>query len=206
MSAPAGAADRFGDRWGQAQRYADWLTGPGIERGLLGPREAERIWSRHLLNSAALAGLLPPGAAVADLGSGAGLPGVPVWLARPDTAMTLIEPLARRATFLQEVVRDLDLPIRVTRARAEDVADTFDVVIARAVAPLDRLARWARPLLGESGSLLALKGESAEAELHAHEQAVRQLGATVHEVHRVPAVDGEQATVIVVRFSGKVSS
>lgn len=178
MKPPAEAGQVFGDRLPLAERYAAWLTGPGIERGLLGPREADRIWSRHLLNSAALAPVLPEQPhALCDIGSGAGLPGLVLAVLRPDVEVVLLEPLLRRATFLEEVVADLDLPrVRVARARAEEYRhqltsrtggrdDRFDVVTARAVAPLDRLAGWALPLLRPGGMLLALKGESAEEEL-----------------------------------------
>jgi 16S rRNA (guanine527-N7)-methyltransferase len=160
----------FGDLLPLAVRYAAWLAGAGVERGLLGPRETPRLWDRHLLNSAAVAALLSPGETAIDVGSGAGLPGIPLALARPDCAFVLLEPLARRAAFLDEVVADLGLGprVRVLRARAEEAArlpDRYDVAVARAVAPLDRLAGWCLPLLRPGGRLLALKGERAEAEV-----------------------------------------
>ncbi|MDQ1713794.1 MAG: rRNA (guanine527-N7)-methyltransferase [Frankiaceae bacterium] len=153
-----------------ALRYETWLAGPGVDRGLLGPREAARTWDRHLLNSAVVASLLAPGESVVDVGSGAGLPGIPMALARPDCTFVLLEPLLRRATFLAEVVADLglDAQVSVVRARAEDVAgEAYDVAVARAVAPLDRLAGWCLPLLRPGGRLLAVKGERAEAEVAA---------------------------------------
>lgn len=170
MSAPPGAAAVFGDRLPLAVRYAQWLAGAGVERGLLGPREADRLWDRHLLNSAAVGELLVPGDRVVDVGSGAGLPGIPLALARPDCTVVLLEPLLRRATFLGEVVADLGLADRVTvfRARAEEAAredPAYDVVVARAVAPLDRLAAWCLPLLRPGGRLLAVKGERAAEEV-----------------------------------------
>jgi 16S rRNA (guanine527-N7)-methyltransferase len=160
----------FGDLLPLALRYAGWLAGPGVERGLLGPREAARLWDRHLLNSAVVGSLLSPGESVVDVGSGAGLPGIPMALARPDCSFVLLEPLLRRATFLAEVVADLGLSPRVSvvRARAEDVAGaSYDVAVARAVAPLDRLAGWCLRLVRPGGRLLALKGDRAEAEVAA---------------------------------------
>ena len=162
----------FGDRLPLALRYEAWLAGAGVERGLLGPREADKLWDRHLLNSAAVATLLRDGEHVVDVGSGAGLPGIPLALARPDLSVVLLEPLARRAAFLAEVVDDLGLAPRVSvvRARAEDHARTdarYDVAVARAVAPLDRLAGWCLPLLRPGGRLLALKGERAADEVAA---------------------------------------
>lgn len=149
-----------------AQEYADRLVSDGVRRGLLGPREAHRIWDRHLLNSAALAGLIDPGAEVVDLGSGAGLPGIPLWLSRPDLRVHLVEPLARRVAFLRETVAALDLPIDVVQCRAEDLPpDSADVVVARALAPMQRLLPMALPLLRPTGVLLALKGATAATEL-----------------------------------------
>ena len=166
----------FGEALPLAIAYADWLAGAGVERGLLGPREAERIWDRHLLNCAVVAPLLAPGDRVVDVGSGAGLPGIPLALVRGDCSFVLLEPLARRAAFLEEVVADLALGARVSvvRARAEDAARTgvtYDVAVARAVAPLDRLAGWCLPLVRPGGRLLALKGERAEAEVAASASA-----------------------------------
>jgi 16S rRNA (guanine527-N7)-methyltransferase len=151
-----------------ALRYEAWLAGAGITRGLVGPREADRLWDRHLLNSAVVAALLSPGDRVVDVGSGAGLPGLPMALVRPDCTFVLLEPLARRALFLVEVVADLGLApqVSVLRARAEDVPrGGYDVAVARAVAPLDRLAGWCLPLLRPGGRLLALKGDRVEAEV-----------------------------------------
>ena len=162
----------FGDRLDRALRYEAWLAGAGVERGLVGPREAPRLWQRHLLNSAVVGALLSPGEQVVDVGSGAGLPGIPLALTRPDCGFVLLEPLARRAVFLAEVVEDLGLAgqVRVVRARAEEHVRTgvaYDVAVARAVAPLDRLAGWCLPLLRPGGRLLALKGERAVDEIAA---------------------------------------
>lgn len=160
-------------------RYAELLSGAGVERGLLGPREAQRVWSRHVANSAVLEELVPAAVRVVDVGSGAGLPGVPLALVRPDLRVLLLEPLLRRASFLSEVLTELDLADRVgvLRGRAEDQrAPVADVVTARAVAPLDRLAGWALPLVPVGGTLLALKGTSAQDEVSASAAAVHRLG------------------------------
>jgi 16S rRNA (guanine527-N7)-methyltransferase len=154
-------------------RYAELLITDGITRGLLGPREAARIWDRHLLNSAVIAELLPDGSDVIDVGSGAGLPGIPVALVRPSCRVVLLEPLARRIAFLTEVVAELGLASRVTvlRGRAPDVAGVGELpffaeyAIARAVAPLERLTSWTMPLVRSDGQLLALRGERVEQEL-----------------------------------------
>jgi len=171
-------------------RYAELLVGPGIERGLLGPREAPRIWDRHLLNCAVVAdpqaGFLGPEVRVADIGSGAGLPGL-VWaLARPDLQVVLIESLLRRVSFLTECVLELGLGDRVSvvRARAEEIAGRapidggIDVVTARAVAPLGTIAQWAAPLVREGGELLAIKGASAHEELERDRDALTAAGFT----------------------------
>jgi 16S rRNA (guanine527-N7)-methyltransferase len=173
----------FGDLLPLAERYAGWLAGPGVERGLLGPREAGRLWDRHLLNSAVVAELLGPGCSLVDVGSGAGLPGIPLALARPDCEVVLLEPLARRAAFLDEVVADLGLGprVRVVRARAEDHVRTgaaYDVAVARALAPLDRLAGWCLPLVRPGGRVLALKGARAAEEV----AAAPALRATIDRV------------------------
>ncbi len=179
---PPTAADAvFGDRLGLAHRYAELLAGPGVQRGLIGPREVPRIWDRHILNSAALGELLAEGESVIDIGSGAGLPGIPLALARPDLTVTLVEPMARRATFLEEAVGDLGLPISVVRGRAEESAVIgrlagADAVTSRAVASLDKLARWSAPLLRPGGRMLALKGERAEDEVVTAAPALKAVG------------------------------
>jgi 16S rRNA (guanine527-N7)-methyltransferase len=176
------AEELFGDRLPLAVRYAELLATDGVVRGLLGPREASRIWDRHLLNCAAVAELVPVGATVVDVGSGAGLPGIVLAVARPDLTVTLVEPLARRAAFLSEAVAILGLEptTTVVRARAEDSVGTIapaDVVTARAVAPLDRLTAWCLPLAAVGGRLLALKGASAADEVAEHRDALARLGA-----------------------------
>lgn len=187
-AARTGAERVFGDQMDLACRYADLLATEGVIRGLIGPREAPRIWSRHMVNCVAIAELIPSGARVADVGSGAGLPGIVLAIARPDLAITLIEPLARRVAFLSEAVADLNLPqVTVVRARAEDCAGTCDpveVVTARAVAPLDRLVGWCLPLATVGGRLLAIKGTSAAEEITEHGAAIRRLGGSTPTILR----------------------
>jgi 16S rRNA (guanine527-N7)-methyltransferase len=187
--APDPAAQVFGSRLDLAREYTDLLTGPGVERGLLGPREVDRIWDRHLLNCAAVAELIEPGAMVVDVGSGAGLPGIPLAIARPDLVVTLVEPMLRRTDFLTEVVATLGLTATVVRGRAEDAAvraavSDADVVVSRAVADLEKLTRWSLPLLRPGGRMLALKGERAEAEVAERGPAMVRLGARGVEVVR----------------------
>jgi 16S rRNA (guanine527-N7)-methyltransferase len=191
---PALAAAVFGDRLPLATRFASWLAGAGVERGLVGPREAERVWHRHLLNCAAIGALIEPGAVVVDVGSGAGLPGLPLAIARPDLTVVLVESMLRRTTFLSEVVADLGLSaVSVRRARAEELAETgfADVVTARAVAPIDRLARWALPLANERGTVLALKGAGAAEELSSAWPSLRRAGVT--DARLVALVAGQTA-------------
>jgi 16S rRNA (guanine527-N7)-methyltransferase len=158
--------------------YAEALATTGAERGLIGPREVPRIWDRHLLNCVALAELIPPGVELADVGSGAGLPGLPIAIARPDLTVFLVEPLLRRVVWLREVVLQLGLEnVEIIRSRANAVAETdrtFDVVTARAVAPLPGLLDLCLPLVRPGGELLAMKGEGAAEELIEAESTLRQ--------------------------------
>ena len=160
----------FASRLPLAERYAAWLADAGVVRGLIGPREVPRLWERHLLNCAVVADAVPQGATVADLGSGAGLPGLVLAVRRPDLQVTLVEPLLRRTTFLEEVVADLGLDgVEVVRGRAEELhgSRTFDVVTSRAVAPLEKLLAWSLPLCSADGFVLAMKGSSAAEEVAA---------------------------------------
>ncbi|MEU1007101.1 16S rRNA (guanine(527)-N(7))-methyltransferase RsmG [Streptomyces sp. NPDC005890] len=179
--APDQAREVFGDRFADAVRYAELLAEAGVQRGLIGPREVPRLWERHLLNCAVLSEAVPEGVTVCDVGSGAGLPGIPLALVRDDLNITLLEPLLRRTNFLTEVVELLGLDhVTVVRGRAEEVLGKLPpvhVVTARAVAPLDRLAAWGIPLLRPYGEMLALKGDTAEAELKAAATALSKLGA-----------------------------
>ncbi|WP_330338905.1 16S rRNA (guanine(527)-N(7))-methyltransferase RsmG [Streptomyces sp. NBC_00557] len=179
--APEQAREVFGDRFADAVRYAELLAEAGVQRGLIGPREVPRLWERHLLNCAVLSEAVPEGVTVCDVGSGAGLPGIPLALVRDDLNITLLEPLLRRTNFLTEVVELLGLDhVTVVRGRAEEVLGKLPpvhVVTARAVAPLDRLAAWGIPLLRPYGEMLALKGDTAEEELKAAATALSRLGA-----------------------------
>lgn len=189
------------------QSYAEFLAGAGVERGLLGPREVPRLWDRHLLNCAVVAPLVPPGAHVIDVGSGAGLPGL-VWaIVRPDITLTCLESLQRRATYLEEAVAALGLADRVhiVRARAEDVVRgrasegslRGDIVTARAVAPLDKLAGWTVPLLKPGGDLLALKGQSAAEEVEAARGVLERLGIDAVEIVQCGEGIVDPATTVV---------
>ena len=149
----------------QIQAYAQILKTTGIERGLIGPKEGDRIWQRHMANCLPITTLIPQGVRVADIGSGAGLPGIVIALARPDLKVTLIEPLQRRVDFLNEVISELHLPVEVIRGRAEIVKKQFEVVTARAVAPLEKLMQISWQMIPRGGCLLAIKGEQAEVEL-----------------------------------------
>ncbi|MCW2776344.1 MAG: rRNA methyltransferase [Frankiales bacterium] len=199
---PAAAAEVFGDRLPVLVAYAELLATAGVERGLLGPRETPRLWERHVLNCAGLSELVEAGQTVLDLGSGAGLPGLVLAAARPDVTVVLCEPLLRRATFLTEAVQTLGLTgVVVRRARAEELAGKVlvDVVTARAVAPLDKLAGWALPLIAPGGRLLALKGEQAEAELAQAGAALKHAGSAGASVVQVGSEAlGTFARVVVV--------
>jgi 16S rRNA (guanine527-N7)-methyltransferase len=199
---PDAARAALGDGLPVLERYAALLAGPGVERGLLGPRETPRLWERHVLNCVGPAALAAPGDLVVDVGSGAGLPGLVVAALRPDVRVLLVEPLLRRATFLTEAVEQLGLTaVEVRRARAEELAGavTADLAVARAVAPLDRLAGWTLPLLREGGRLVALKGASAQEELAAADAALRALGgrdARVVELGDRAALTASRAVVV----------
>lgn len=179
--APAVAAEVFGSGLDGACRYAELLAEHGVQRGLIGPREVDRLWDRHLLNSAVISEQIDHGARVLDIGSGAGLPGIPLALARPDLDVVLVDPMARRVRWLGEVIHILDLPVTLVRGRAEtrEVRESLsgaDVVTARAVAPLGRLVDWCLPLLRPGGSLVAMKGESAAEELDRDREEVARAG------------------------------
>jgi 16S rRNA (guanine527-N7)-methyltransferase len=192
------AREVYGDKFPAINRYVDILTSTAVEWGLLGPREADRIWNRHILNCAALSSLIAADSSVADVGSGAGLPGIPLALMRPDLRVTLIEPLLRRFTFLDQTVADLGIAdrVQVVRSRAEDHHQTYDFVVARALAPLDRLIDWCNPLRTKGGVILALKGESAADELAAAKPQLQaaHLEAEVLIVRAHP--DADPATVV----------
>jgi 16S rRNA (guanine527-N7)-methyltransferase len=203
---PPAAETLFGDRLPLAVRYAELLATDGVVRGLVGPRETPRIWDRHLLNCATMTELIPSGASVVDVGSGAGLPGIVLAVARPDLSVVLVEPLARRTAFLAEAVTELGLDdaVSVVRGRAEEVRDALvpaDVVTARAVAPLDRLAGWCLPLTAPGGRLLALKGASASDEIAEHQTAIGRLGGATPVVRQcgVGLIDPPTTVVEIIR-------
>jgi 16S rRNA (guanine527-N7)-methyltransferase len=181
---PAAAVAIFGDQIDQARSFAQTLAGDSDELGLLGPRELDKLWSRHILNSAVVAELVRPGDKVADVGSGAGLPGIPMAIARPDAQFVLIEPMKRRSSWMLEVVEDLGLKnVRVLRSRAEDVSEQdFDIVTARAVAALDKLLKMCVPLLKPGGALIALKGSKAAEEITNSKKLERKLGISSFEI------------------------
>ncbi len=207
--APYAARALFGARLPQVQAYVDLLAAAGVERGLIGPREVSRLWDRHILNCAVVAELIPAGVSVDDVGSGAGLPGIVLALIRPDLRIALVEPLLRRTTFLDEVIRQLGLTsVTVVRARAEvrgSSGPTADVVIARAVAPLPKLAGWCLPLVRPGGTLLAMKGESAAAEVAAYRES-SPAGVAAIDLLTVGAgvVDPPTAVVRVERSSDRI--
>ena len=197
----AEAIAEFGDSLPKARRYVELLATDGVTRGLIGPRETARLWDRHLLNCALVAELVPDQGEVVDIGSGAGLPGVVLAMLRPRLQVVLLEPLLRRSVFLEECVSALDLPnATVVRARAEEKAASSisaDVATARAVAPLDRLVGWAAGLLRPGGQLLAVKGQSALAELEAAEPVLSRLGVQSAEVLQAGHGSVISATTIV---------
>jgi 16S rRNA (guanine527-N7)-methyltransferase len=175
---PAVAEQVFGDGLALAEHYAELLATDGVARGVIGPREGAVVWERHLLNSAVVAELIPPGASVLDAGSGAGLPGIPLAVARPDLRVTLLEPQLRRVRFLDDVVAALQLQsrVRVLRGRAEDALTEprADVVTARALAPLPRLLDLLAPLRSGAARILALRGSGAAQELADADRQLRR--------------------------------
>lgn len=188
--APAVAREVFATSLGAAERFADLLAREATVRGLIGPREVPRLWERHLLNCAVITELMPENSTVCDIGSGAGLPGIALALRRSDLHLTLVEPLLRRTTFLEQVVSTMGLSnVTVHRGRAEELHGraVFDVVTSRAVAPLERLSRWSLPLVRPGGTFLAMKGASASAELSSVRMVLEGLGGVDAQVRTVGA-------------------
>ena len=205
---PEVATTVFGDRLGLARHYAELLADIGVERGILGPHEIDRLWDRHLLNCGAVAELLQPGDRVADIGSGAGLPGLALVIAKPELRVVLIESLLRRTEFLRTVVTELGLDVEVVRGRAEDPAvresvGGRDAVVSRAVAPLDKVTRWSLGLLRPGGLMLAVKGERAPDELREHRRVMTGLGATDARVVECGVSYLSPPTTVVVARRGK---
>lgn len=190
----------FGSQEPVIRAYADILATRGIEWGLLGPRETPRLWERHLFNCAAMMSLLPEGATVCDIGSGAGLPGLVLAIGRTDVRVSLVEPLQRRVTFLETAIEELGLGERVEvlhgRAEEFDAGDGFDVVTSRAVGALTKLVGWSAPLMAADGQVLALKGASAEAEIDKAAKELRKAGLTA-EVLQVRADPRTEPTTVV---------
>lgn len=195
------AAELFGDQADKALRFADLLATAGIERGLIGPSEANRIWDRHIENCYPISTLSTstPRATLADIGSGAGLPGIVIALARPDLTTTLIEPLKRRCDFLNEVVEELNLPIEVIQSKAEGVKRGFEHVTARAVAPLERLIESTWHLIKPKGSLLAMKGERAQEEIDGLSTKILKKPLSV-ELQEIPFAGSINRIVLVHRL------
>lgn len=196
----AAAEKIFGSRLDLAKRYVEHLATSGTERGLIGPREIPRLWSRHVLNCAVIESQIAHGSHVADVGSGAGLPGLCLAIARPDLELTLIEPLERRVIWLQEVVDDLELGnVTVMRSRAELAVGTVvaDVVTARAVSALSNLAGLCIPLLGGKGVVVAIKGRSAGEEIEKAAKVIRRMGGRETSVVTVGADLLEEPTTVV---------
>lgn len=196
---PARAEQVFGAAVDAAALYVRLLCTVGVERGLVGPHEPNHVWNRHVLGGAAVGELLDATLRVADVGSGAGLPGIPLALARPDLTVTLIEPMQRRVAFLEMVVEQLRIPnVQVTRGRAQEVSVDVQVVVARAVAPLPRLLPLTLPLLSGGGTLLAVKGATASSELAAATNVLEmaQARATVKTVGE----DADKTTVVVIQI------
>jgi len=190
----------FGTAYPAVKGFRDLLVREGVLRGLVGPREVSRLWGRHILNSAAVVPFLPESGQIIDLGSGAGLPGVVVAAMRPDAQVVLLEPMERRTDWLSEVASELGLSnVVVRRGRAQDVQGTLvgDAVTVRAVASLDKLYRWAFPLLRKGGTLVALKGGKAEEEVEAARHVGRKLGGGQAEVITASTLEGVEETRVV---------
>ncbi len=195
---PAVAAVIFGDRLDLARRYAALLIRDSDTLGLLGPREMPKLWSRHILNSAVVSELVPDGVTVADVGSGAGLPGIPMAIAQPNAHFTLIEPMERRSDWLKAVVAELGLEnVSVLRARAEEVGEVFDLVTARAVSALPKLLRLTVPLTRHGGAIIALKGSKAAEEIEESKKLSKKLKIAGFEVIHTGAQILDESTLVV---------
>lgn len=189
----------LGDAYDGVARYAELLRDQGELRGLIGPREVPRIWERHILNSAAVVPYLPTSGSVADIGSGAGLPGIVIAVMRPELDVILVEPMERRTTWLTEVVAELGLTnVQVKRGRAEEYHDAFeaDAVTSRAVAALSKLVRMSMPLVRVGGELVILKGRNVAQEIEPARKVLRKFAAAEPEILEGSTVEGVEATTI----------
>ncbi|MCZ9294076.1 16S rRNA (guanine(527)-N(7))-methyltransferase RsmG [Corynebacterium meitnerae] len=197
--APAAASTVFGDRLELAQAYHDSLATTAAERGFIGPKEVSRLWSRHILNCAVISEAFSEGQSIADIGSGAGLPGIPLAIARPDLSVTLIEPLLKRSSYLGEVKEELGLDnVTVIRGRAEEQKKMlFDVVTSRAVAPLGKLAVWSLPLVRPGGAMVAMKGASVSEELERDAKVIAKAGGVDAEIFTAGDAVLEQPTTLI---------
>lgn len=199
VEVPVVAREVFGERTALAAAYHESLAQTAAQRGFIGPKEVERLWERHILNCGVIGEAFESGWSVADIGSGAGLPGVPLALARPDLHVTLIEPLLKRATYLTEVVEQLRLDnVAVVRGRAEEQPGaTYDAVTSRAVAPLGKLAGWSLPLVHPGGVMVAMKGASIREELERDADEIEAAGGTRAEIFQVGESVLEQPTTLI---------
>lgn len=199
-------SEYFGDAFPAVDRFAHELSVQGELRGLIGPREIGRIWDRHILNSAAVVQYLPQTGTIVDIGSGAGLPGLVIAAMRPEAEVILIEPMERRCTWLNEMTETLGLTnVEVKRGRAEEFHDAFeaDVVTARAVAALDKLARWSLPLLRHGGELIILKGRNVEAEIEPARKVLKKFKMSPPEILQAHTIDGAEGTTVLRSTRGK---
>lgn len=206
MTTPPAAAEIFGDNLEKAIAYHESLATDGSVRGFIGPREVPRLWDRHILNCGVIGEAMDEGISVADIGSGAGLPGIPLAIARPDLNITLIEPLLKRSVYLNEVKEALNLDnVTVIRGRAEEKVvrkqvGLVDIVTSRAVAPLGKLAAWSLPLVKIGGRMVAMKGSSVEEEIERDAKEIRKAGGTDIKVYTVgEALLSEPTTLISIR-------
>lgn len=202
----AALSEYFGDAFLAVDRFAHELSVQGELRGLIGPREIGRIWDRHILNSAAVVQYLPQTGTIVDIGSGAGLPGLVIAAMRPEAEVILIEPMERRCTWLNEMTETLGLTnVEVKRGRAEEFHDAFeaDVVTARAVAALDKLARWSLPLLRHGGELIILKGRNVEAEIEPARKVLKKFKMSPPEILQAHTIDGAEGTTVLRSTRGK---
>lgn len=206
MTTPPAAAEIFGDNLKKAIAYHESLATDGSVRGFIGPREVPRLWDRHILNCGVIGEAMDEGISVADIGSGAGLPGIPLAIARPDLNITLIEPLLKRSVYLNEVKEALNLDnVTVIRGRAEEKVvrkqvGLVDIVTSRAVAPLGKLATWSLPLVKIGGRMVAMKGSSVEEEIERDAKEIRKAGGTDIKVYTVgEALLSEPTTLISIR-------